>query len=317
MHVDFWIWAAFVGFVIALLLVDLFLFHRDAHEVSLRASGLWSMIWLALGLSFGVVVWVWRGPEPAGQYVAGYLIERSLSIDNIFVFALIFGYFAVPARYQHRVLIWGVLGALMLRAIFIAAGVTLLDTFHWTIYVFGALLLVTGIRLARSSGTHVDPSRNPVLRIMQRVVPMVEEYDDQRMMVRRGGRLMATPLVAVAIVVATTDVIFAIDSIPAVLAVTRDPFLVFTSNAFAILGLRALYFLLAGMMDRFRHLKIGLAAVLVFVGVKMLVSDLVEPPIWASLLVIAATIGASVAASLHGPWADKDPTNVAEYRTDE
>jgi tellurite resistance protein TerC len=303
---------AFVGFIVAMLVVDLFMLYRDAHEVSLREAGLWSVIWVVLGLAFGVIVWIWRGPEPAGQYIAGYVIERSLSVDNLFVFALIFGYFAVPSLYQHRVLMWGVMGALVLRAVFIAAGVTLLESFHWTIYVFGALLLVTGIRLARSSGNHVDPGRNPVLRLVQRLVPMTEDYDDQRMVVRQGGRLMVTPLLAVVIVVATTDVVFAVDSIPAVLAVTRDPFLVFTSNAFAILGLRALYFLLAGMMDRFRHLKIGLAAVLVFVGVKMLASDVFEPPIWASLVVIGATIGASVAASLVGPWADASRTDVAE-----
>ena len=312
MHVDLWIWAAFIGFIIAMLVVDLFVIHRDAHEVSLREAGFWSVIWVVLGLAFGVILWIWRGPEPAGQYVAGYVIERSLSIDNLFVFALIFGYFAVPTVYQHRVLMWGVMGALVLRTIFIFAGVALLDRFHWTTYVFGALLLVTGIRLARSSGNHVDPGRNPVLRLMHRLVPMTEEYDDERMVVRREGRLMVTPLLAVVVVVATTDVVFAVDSIPAVLAVTRDPFLVFTSNAFALLGLRALYFLLAGMMDRFRHLKIGLAAVLVFVGVKMLVSDVYEPPIWASLTVIAATIGAAVAASLVGPWADAGRTNVAE-----
>ena len=312
MHVDLWIWGAFVGFIIAMLVVDLFVLHRGAHEVSLREAGLWSVIWVVLGLAFGVIVWIWEGPAPAGQYLAGYVIERSLSIDNLFVFALIFGYFAVPTVYQHRVLMWGVMGALVLRAVFIAAGVTLLETFHWTTYVFGALLLVTGIRLARSSGNHVDPGRNPVLRLMHRLLPMTEGYDDERMVVRREGRLMATPLLAVVIVVATTDVVFAVDSIPAVLAVTRDPFLVFTSNAFAILGLRALYFLLAGMMDRFRHLKIGLAAVLVFVGLKMLVSDVFEPPIWASLAVIATTIGASVAASLRGPWADADRPNVAK-----
>lgn len=314
MHVDLWIWVAFLGFIVAMLVVDLFVIHRDAHEVSLREAGFWSVIWIALGLAFGVVVLVWEGPEPAGQYLAGYLIERSLSIDNIFVFALIFGYFAVPARYQHRVLMWGVLGALVLRAVFIAAGVTLIDTFHWTTYVFGVLLVVTGVRLARSSGHHVDPGRNPILRVMHRFVPMTEEYDDQRMVVRRDGRWMVTPLLAVLVVVETTDVLFAVDSIPAVLAITRDPFLVFTSNAFAILGLRALYFLLAGMIDRFRHLKVGLAAVLVFVGAKMLLSHVFEPPIWVSLAVIATTIGTSVAVSLRGPWADAERVDVANSR---
>lgn len=317
MHVDLWVWVAFIGFILAMLVVDLFVIYRDAHEVSLREAGFWSVVWIVLGLAFGAVVWIWRGPEPAGQYLAGYLIERSLSIDNIFVFALIFGYFAVPERYQHRLLMWGVLGALTLRAIFIAGGVTLLESFHPTTYVFGALLVVTGVRLARSSGYHVDPGRNPILRVMHRFVPMTEEYDDQRMIVRHEGRRMVTPLLAVLVVVETSDVVFAVDSIPAVLAVTHDPFLVFTSNAFAILGLRALYFLLADMMHRFRYLKVGLATVLVFVGAKMLVSDVFEPPIWTSLAVITATIGASVAASLHGPSADAGRTNVAKYRTDE
>ena len=299
-HVDLWVWGAFLCFILAMLAVDLFVIHRDAHTVGLREAATWSAIWVAMALAFGAVIWVWMGPEAGGQYLAGYLIEKSLSIDNIFIFALIFGAFAVPDRYQHRVLFWGVLGALVFRAIFIAAGVTLLERFHWTLYVFGAFLVFTGIRMALARGRHVDPSKNPVLRGLRRVVPMTEEYDDQRMIVRRAGHLMATPLLAVLIVVETTDVIFAVDSIPAILAVTTAPFLIFSSNAFAILGLRALYFLLAGMMDRFRYLKLGLAGVLVFVGAKMLVTDLFHVPIWASLTVIASLIGVSVATSVAG-----------------
>jgi tellurite resistance protein TerC len=299
-HVDLWVWGAFTGFIMAMLVVDLFVVHRDAHAVSLREAALWSAIWVGLALAFGGVIWVWMGPQAGGQYLAGYLIEKSLSVDNIFIFALIFGAFAVPDRYQHRVLFWGVIGALLFRAIFIAAGVTLLERFHWTLYVFGAFLVFTGIRMALARNLHVDPKRNPVLRAMRRVVPMTEEYDGQRMIVRRAGRLTATPLLAVLIVVETTDIIFAVDSIPAILAVTTAPFLVFTSNAFAILGLRALYFLLAGMMDRFRYLKLGLAAVLVFVGVKMLVAVVIVVPIWLSLLVIAGMIGVSVATSMAG-----------------
>jgi tellurite resistance protein TerC len=297
-HVDPWIWGTFVAFILGLLALDLFVLHRDAHEVSFKEAGMWSAVWVSLGLAFGAVVWSWQGPTAAGQYLAGYLIEKSLSIDNVFVFALVFGYFAVPSRYQHRVLFWGVLGALVFRAAFIAAGATLLESFHWMIYVFGAFLVLTGIRMWRSRDTHLDPSRNPVLRAMRRIVPMTDEYDGQHMTVRKAGKLVATPLLAVVVVIETTDIVFAVDSIPAIFAVTGDPFLVFTSNAFAILGLRALYFLLAGMIGRFAYLKIGLAAVLVFVGAKMLVADVYAVPIWASLAVIGATIAVSIVASL-------------------
>jgi tellurite resistance protein TerC len=296
-------WGAFVAFILAMLAIDLFVFHRDAHEVSFREAGIWSGIWVAMGLAFGAFLWAWQGSRFAGEYVAGYLIEKSLSVDNIFVFALIFGYFAVPAKYQHRVLFWGVVGALVFRAAFIAAGAALLENFHWTIYVFGAFLVITGIRMARSSQTHVDPSRNPVLRAFRRVVPVTDAYDGQRMLIRRAGRWMATPLLAVLIIVETTDVVFAVDSIPAIFAVTDETFLVFTSNAFAILGLRALYFLLAGMLGRFRYLRFGLAAVLVFVGGKMLLADVWKTPIWASLTVIVLTIGVSVLVS----WLRPEP----------
>ena len=300
MHVDLWVWGAFIGFILAMLVVDLFVVHRDAHAVTVREAAIWSAIWVGLALAFGGVIWMWMGPAAGGQYLAGYLIEKSLSIDNVFVFALIFAAFAVPDRYQHRVLFWGVLGALVFRAFFIAAGITLLERFHWTLYVFGAFLVITGIRMAIARDRHIDPSRNPVLRAMRRMMPMTEGYDDQRMVVRRAGRLMATPLLAVLIVIETTDIIFAVDSIPAILAVTTTPFLVFTSNAFAILGLRALYFLLAGMIDRFRYLKVGLAAVLMFVGAKMLVADVIHIPIGLSLAVIAGMIGLSVATSMAG-----------------
>jgi tellurite resistance protein TerC len=256
---------------------------------------------VALGVAFGVGVWAVAGGEHAGEYFAGYLIEKSLSVDNIFVFALIFGYFSVPAKYQHRVLFWGVVGALVMRAGFIAAGATLLDRFSWTVYVFGAFLLVTGVRMARQRDDHVDPSRNPLLRLLRRRVPMTEGYEGQRFVVRRAGRLLATPMLAVLLVVETTDVVFAVDSIPAIFAVTDEPFLVFTSNAFAILGLRALYFLLAGMITRFAYLKIGLAAVLAFVGVKLLLTHVVHLPIWLSLGVIAGILGTALVASLVRP----------------
>jgi len=267
----------------------------------MREAALTSSMWVALGVLFGAGVWVVAGGEYAGEYFAGYLIEKSLSVDNIFVFALIFGYFSVPAKYQHRVLFWGVVGALVMRAGFIAAGATLLDRFSWTVYVFGAFLLLTGLRMARQREDHVDPSRNPLLRLLRRRVPMTDDYEGQRFFIRRAGRVLATPMLAVLVVVETTDVVFAVDSIPAIFAVTEEPFLVFTSNAFAILGLRALYFLLAGMITRFAYLKIGLAAVLAFVGVKLLLTHVVHLPIWLSLGVIAAILGTALVASLVRP----------------
>jgi tellurite resistance protein TerC len=306
-QVDPWMWAAFVGFILAMLALDLFVIHKDAHEVSFKEAAVWSLIWVALGLSFGALIWVWQGPEFAGEYLAGYLIEKSLSVDNIFVFALVFGYFAVPQKYQHRVLFWGILGALVFRAIFIFAGTELLDRFHWMIFVFGGFLVFTGIKMLRHRDEQVDPGRNPVLRLMKKAIPVTEEYAGQKLFVRQAGKLLATPLFAVLVVVETTDIIFAVDSIPAILAVTDDPFLVFTSNAFAILGLRALYFLLAGMMDRFAYLKLGLAAVLIFVGAKMLLSDVYHLPIWVSLAVIGTTIGISIAASLLKPPPKGEP----------
>jgi tellurite resistance protein TerC len=304
-------WGAFVAFILAMLAIDLFIFHRDAHEVSFREAAIWSGVWVAMGLGFAGFLWIWQGPAVTGEYLAGYLIEKSLSVDNIFVFALIFGYFAVPSRYQHRVLFWGVVGALVFRAVFIAAGAALLENFHWTIYVFGAFLVITGIRMARSSEAHVDPANNPVLRVFRRVVPVTDDYDGQRMVTRRAGRWMATPLLAVLVIVETTDVVFAVDSIPAIFAVTDETFLVFTSNAFAILGLRALYFLLAGMIGRFRYLRFGLAAVLAFVGAKMLLADVWKPPIWVSLGIIVLTIGMSVLISWLRP-ADEPQAEIPE-----
>jgi tellurite resistance protein TerC len=296
--VEWWAWAAVVGFIIVMLLIDLLVFQRDAHEVSTREAAGWSVVWITISLLFAGVVWATMGPTAAGEYMGGYLIEKSLSVDNIFVFALVFGFFAVPAVYQHRVLFWGVFGALVFRAIFIALGATLIGTFSWTIYVFGAFLVFTGIKMASHKDTEIHPERNPVLRLLRRAVPMTEDYRDKRFFVREAGKWIATPLLAVLVVIETTDIIFAVDSIPAIFAVTDDPFLVFTSNAFAILGLRALYFLLAGMIGRFVYLKVGLAAVLVFVGVKMLLTDVWHIPVWASLLAIAVMIGVSVVTSL-------------------
>jgi tellurite resistance protein TerC len=297
-HTPLWAWVAVTAAILVMLLVDLLVVHREAHAVSVREAAWSSAIWISIGLAFGGLLWALQGGDRAGQYFAGYLVEKSLSVDNIFVFALLFTYFAVPAAVQHRVLFWGVVGALVFRAVFIVAGAALLDRFHWAVYVFGAFLVLTGIRMAMRGEAHTDPGKNPVLRLMRRFVPMTDGYRGERFFTRENGLRLATPLLAVLVAVETTDILFAVDSIPAVFAVTNDPFLVFASNAFAILGLRALYFLLADLIDRFTYLKIGLAIVLVLVGVKMLVSEWWHAPTWLSLLVIVAVIGASVAISL-------------------
>jgi tellurite resistance protein TerC len=296
--VAWWAWAGVIGFILAMLAVDLLFFHREAHEVSIREAGVWSGIWIAISLVFGGIIWVTLGHQAGGEYLAGYLIEKSLSVDNLFVFALLLSYFAVPLEHQHRLLYWGVIGALVARAVFIFAGVALLEAFHWTIYVFGALLVFTGARMALHSDTEVHPDRNPVLNLLRRVVPITDEYHGQKFFIRRDAKRWATPLLAVLVVIETTDVVFAIDSIPAIFAITTNTFLVFTSNAFAILGLRALYFLLAGFLGRLYYLNVGLAAVLVFVGIKMLLTDVYHVPVWASLMAIASMIGVSVLFSL-------------------
>jgi len=298
MDVPFWLWAAVLGLILAMLALDL-LAHRHAHVVGVREAAAWTAVWVSLGLAFGAVVWWMYGPTAGGEYFAGYLIEKSLAVDNVFVFALIFGFFAVPRMYQHRVLFYGVLGALVLRAIFIAGGAALLDRFHWVLYVFGAILLYTGWRMFRHRNHEMDLSANPVLRLARRLIPTTEDYDGQKFWVRRDGRWVATPLFMVLVLVETTDIIFAVDSIPAIFAITQEPFLVFTSNAFAILGLRAMYFLLADLMHRFVYLKAGLAAILILVGAKMLLIDIWKVPIGVSLAVIAACLIVAVTASLH------------------
>jgi tellurite resistance protein TerC len=294
-----WAWVAFGAFVLLMLVLDLFVLHRDAKEISFREAAVLSAFWVALALVFGILVWIWAGPAVAGEYYAGYIIEKALSVDNVFVFALIFAYFAVPVEYQYRVLFWGVLGALALRVIFILIGAELLETYDWMVYLFGAFLIYTGIRMARHSNQEVHPERNPVLRLLRRVLPMTDGYRGQKLLVRERGKLMATPLLAVLIAVETTDVVFAVDSIPAIFAITTNTFVVWTSNAFAILGLRALYFMLAGLMERFVYLSLGLSVVLVFVGAKFIWSDLFgKVPIWVSLPFIATVVSISIGASL-------------------
>ena len=297
MEITIWFWLAFNVFVLAMLALDLGVFHRTAHAVSFREAGIWSVVWVGLALAFNAGLWWLWGPEPALQFLTGYLIEKSLSVDNVFVFVMLFGFFAVPPQYQHRVLFWGILGALVMRGAFIAAGAYLLQQFHWVIYVFGAVLVLTGIKMARRAGTF-DPAANPVLRLVRRVLPLTDRYDGPRFWTREGGRRVATPLFLVLLLVELTDLVFAIDSIPAIFAVTQEPFLVYTANVFAILGLRSMYFLLAGVVHRFVYLKYGLAGVLVFVGAKMVLVDVYKVPVVASLAVIAALIGGAIVASL-------------------
>ncbi|MCY7402579.1 MAG: TerC family protein [Nocardioides sp.] len=310
MNVPLWAWAAVLAVILVMLAIDLFA-HRTAHVVSVKEAAVWSAIWVTLGLAFGGVVWWAYGAKAGGEYYAGYLIEKSLAIDNVFVFALIFTYFAVPREYQHRVLFYGVLGALVFRAIFIAGGSVLINNFAWILYIFGAFLVYTGWKMFTHRNDDMDPSRNPVLRLVHRYVPSTDEYHGQKFWVKKAGKWVATPLFTVLILVETTDIIFAVDSIPAIFAITQEPFLVFTSNAFAILGLRAMYFLLADLIHRFIYLKAGLAAILVFVGIKMLLLDVYKVPIWLSLTVIASSITVTVVASLRATR-DQSPQQPSE-----
>jgi len=291
------LWIGFNVFVLSMLALDLGVFHRKAHAVSIKEASVWSLVWVSLAMVFNLGIYFVWGPEIALEFLTGYVIEKSLSVDNLFVFLMVFQYFNTPLQYQHRVLFWGILGALILRAIFIAAGAALLNNFHWMIYVFGGFLVFTGIKMFLQGDEKLEPDKNPVVRLFERCVPIIKEYDGQKFFLRRNGKTYATLLMLVLIVVETTDVIFAVDSIPAIFAVTKDPFIVYTSNVFAILGLRALYFLLAGVMEMFVYLKVGLSIVLGFVGVKMLLVDIYKIPIGMSLLVIGGVLLISILAS--------------------
>jgi tellurite resistance protein TerC len=293
-----WLWIGFNIFVLALLALDLGIFHRKAHAVSIKEASLWSVVWITLAMAFNAGVYFFSGPEPALQFFTGYLIEKSLSVDNIFVFALLFTYFSVPAASQHRVLFWGILGALVMRGMLIGLGVVLLEMFHWIIYLFGAFLIFTGFRMAFHKETELHPERNPLLRLVRRFVPVTNDYERDRFIVRRAGQVFVTPLLLVLLVVETTDLIFAVDSIPAIFAVTRDPFIVYTSNVFAILGLRSLYFVFANVMGKFYYLKLGLAVVLSYVGVKMVLADIYHIPTALSLTVIAVVLAVAAVASI-------------------
>jgi tellurite resistance protein TerC len=303
-----WVWVVFLAVISTLLIADLLLVHRTAHVISTKAAAVEAAVWISIGLAFTFVVWGAWGGRAAGEYVSGYLIEQSLSIDNVFVWAIIMSYFAVPREYQFRVLFWGVFGAVVLRFTFIFAGVALLDRFEWMLFVFGGFLLVTSLRLLRHDDEEIHPEHNPVLRLVRKVVPSTSQYHGQAMFIREHGKRLATPLFAVLIVVETSDVIFAVDSIPAILAVSKEQFIIFSSNAFAILGLRALYFLLADLRDKFDYLQPGLAVILAFVGVKMIASEWYHIPTFLSLGVIVLVLAVAIIASIklerhdgHGP----------------
>jgi tellurite resistance protein TerC len=296
MTVPLWAWLAFAGFVLAVLVLDLFLLHPRAREVSVREAATWSAVWVAAGLSFGGLLWLWRGGETAQAYLAGYLIEKTLSVDNVFIYAVIFSTFAISARYQHRVLMLGIVGALVMRAAFIAGGAALLDHFHVMIYAFGALLLYTAVKVLRG-GAHAGPKAPVLSRAIGRVLPVTAQSRGQRLLIRERGRWMATPLLAALIAIETADVVFAVDSIPAIFAVTTDTFVVLTSNVFALLGMRALYFLLAGAAGRLRYLQPGLGVILLGVAAKMLLADVWTIPVWASLGFTATVLAVVVAAS--------------------
>lgn len=296
-----WLWVGFNALVLLMLALDLGVFHRKAHAVSIKEATIWSVVWISLALTFNAGIYFLMGKDPALEFLSGYLIEKALSVDNIFVFVLIFSYFKVPSEYQHRVLFWGVLGALAMRAVLIFVGASLISTFHWILYLFGAFLVITGIKMATQKHEAMDPGNSFMVKLVRKFMPVSDKYDGQKFLTLQNGKRFATPLLLVLVLVEASDLLFAVDSIPAIFAVTHEPFLVYTSNVFAILGLRSLYFLLAGVVDKFRFLKLGLAAVLSFVGIKMLIVDLYKVPTPLSLLVIFLIITTSVVASLMIP----------------
>jgi len=297
-----WLWIGFNVFVLAMLALDLGVFHRQAHVVSFKESFTWTVVWVALALLFNLGVWHYYGSQKALEFFTGYLIEKSLSVDNVFVFALLFSYFAVPAQYQHKVLFWGILGALVMRAIMIAAGAALITKFTWIIYVFGAFLILTGIKMVVKREEEIHPERNPVVKWFKKLMPVAPDYRGDKFFVREQGVRLATPLFVVLLLVEFSDLIFAVDSIPAIFAVTTDPFIVYTSNVFAILGLRSLYFALAGVMDKFHYLKIGLGVILSFVGVKMLLAHTTyKIDTLVSLGIVVLILALAIVASLLRP----------------
>ena len=304
---DITFWVLFNAFVLLLLGLDLFVFHRKSHEVKIKEALLWSLFWICLSLGFNVFIYYWMGPAPALEFLTAYLIEKSLSVDNLFVFILIFNFFKVPLMYQHKILFWGIIGALVLRATFILVGVALIAKFHFIIYILGAFLVITGIRMAFSHGDEeIHPENNPLIKWVSRHMRITKTAVGGNFFTKQNGKLYATPLFLVLIMVESTDVVFAADSIPAILAISKDPFIVYTSNVFALLGLRALYFALAGIMQLFHYLHYGLSAILVFIGVKLLLSDIVEVDMRYALVVVGAILAISVIASLLFPKKEEE-----------
>jgi len=301
MEINIWFWIGFNAFIILMLALDLGVFHRKAHEVKFKEAIIWSAIWIGLAMVFNLGIYYYFGKVSAVEFLTGYIVEKSLSVDNIFVFVLIFSAFAVPAAYQHRVLFWGIIGALIMRAIFIFAGVALINQFHWIIYVFGIFLLYTGVKIAINKGTKINVENNRMLNLFRKYFPVTNSYHGSKFITKIDGKKFATPLMLVLILVETTDLIFAVDSIPAILAITDNPFIVYTSNVFAILGLRSLYFALAGILKYFHFLHYGLAAILVFVGIKMLITDFYKFDPFVSLGIIGAILTVSILVSVLKP----------------
>jgi tellurite resistance protein TerC len=293
-----WAWIGFGVFVVVMLVLDLGVFHRKSHEVAVKEALIWTGLWVSLALIFNAGVWYWMGPDRGLEFLTGYVIELSLSVDNLFVFLLIFAYFGVPARYQHKVLFWGIIGALVMRLLFIGAGIALLERFHWIVYVFGAVLVVSGIKMALEKDKAVHPEQNPLLRLFRRIIPVTSVYHGDRLTTRVDGKRMATPLLVVLVAIETADLVFAVDSVPAVLAITTEPFVVYTSNVFAMLGLRSMFFALAGIMKLFVYLHYGLSVVLVFVGLKMVLADVYKVPTVVSLSAVCGILAISIVASL-------------------
>jgi tellurite resistance protein TerC len=317
MHTSLWFWIAFNSGVLCVLAIDLFGFQRNAHAPSTKEAAIWTAVWMALSLGFNALIWFWEGPAKASEFLTGYLVEYSLSVDNIFVFVLVFSYFAVPAAYQHRVLFWGILSALILRGVMIGIGVAFVETFHWALYLFGAFLLFTGIKMFFSRKRAVNIDRNPLIQLVRRLLPVSDTYNGARLTVRRGRRRLLTPLALVLIMIEVTDLLFAVDSIPAIFGITRDPFIVYTSNVCAILGLRSLYFLLAGVVHKFVYLKPALAIILTFIGAKMLLADVYHVPTAVSLgvvgLVLLAAIGLSLFVKQHRPETEERTTETDHH----
>jgi len=306
------LWVGFNILILILLAIDLGLVHRKDHTISIKEGFIWSVIWILVALAFNYVVYLWKGSEVGFQFLTGYLIERVLSMDNIFVFFVILAYFKVPTQYQYRVLYWGILGALIFRGLFIALGVVLVAKFHWILYVFAIFLILTAIKLVVGKEKDIEPEKNPILKLVRRFLPITPNYEGKHFLIKRNKKILGTPLLVVLIVVETTDVMFALDSLPAIFAITLDPFIIYTSNVFAILGLRALYFAIAGLIQIFYYLKYALSAILGFVGIKMLIADIFKIPSSIALLVIVGMFMIAIIASILFPNPDKDKPKPAD-----